>query len=359
MLRFKDSSSKYWGYKDLKGKIIVPANLERFTTADTFYNVIEAHQKLGFSDETYFLFRNGKKIKKSSGLDFDFNYDCESEGKIIFRDISKDRVGFLNKDGEVEIPATYNSVHPFYNNLALVTRNAKKQCENLGEDTTTCEDYSWVDGETVLINPKNEVLISNINANTINLNWYSETINNLNVDSSIYVTLKGKGGDLYSFMDYEKEFNKWFYQSFLQHLKLDYVSQISDCYYPQIKYWSYKLSRWINIDKKDFSSLYPFETIKNTFINQHEREITISAQPLTQTVFKEKVYRNFYTSCGAHFKEKFPLFEVLISTYKRRKNKLKSKLFTEFDKTYALDYQENFDFIRIENDYKLILVSIK
>jgi len=249
--------------------------------------------------------------------------------------------------------------HPFYNNLAVVVRNAKKQCENIGEDTATCEDYTWVDGETILINPKNEVVVSKIKVNTNNLNWYSESINTANLDTGISVTLMGKDGSSYTFVDYEKEFNKWFYQIFLQNLKLDSINKIKEGYYSQMKYWSYKTNKWISIDKNEFSLLYPFETIKNAFINQHDREITISPQPLNQLVFKEKIFRKFYTSCGAHNKEKFPLFEVLISTYKRRKVKLKSKLFNDFDKTYALDYQENFDFIRTVEGYKLIQASIK
>ena len=359
LLRFKDSTTKSFGYKDIKGKIIILPILERFTTADTFYNIIQAHQKSGFSEETYFLFRNGKKIKKYSGIDFDFNYDCESEGKIIFRDIKQDRVGYLGKDGTIVIPAIYNNAHPFFNNMAIVSRNAKKQCDTFGEDTATCENYSWVDGETVLINPKNEVLISNIKGNTNNLNWFSKTINQPLSDSSIIVSFKATDSSIYSFIDYEKEFKKWFETKFIQMLNQENDSTLKECFFPVMKYWVIKSSKWTNISEKDFLIHYPQNILKYVFKNDHVKQITISAQPLNQLVFKEKEYRNFFNSCGTHNKEQYPLFDVVISTYKKRKKNLTSKLFSDFDKSYALDYQENFDFIRTKNNYKLLEVTIR
>ena len=342
----------------MKGNVIVPTNLERFTTADTFYNVIAAHQKSGITDDTYFLFRNGRKIKKSSGFDFDFNYDCESEGKIIFRDIKRDRVGFLGSDGEVAIPAIYNAAHPFYNNMALVYRNAKKQCDNFGEDTATCENYSWVNGENVLINANNEVLISNIKINTNNINWYSAIINNPVPDSSIFVSLISRDSSVYSFINYEKEFNKWFRTKFMYNIIHDNDTLVKESYYPTMKYWSNKTNKWMNIEKKTFLTQFPQHIVKHVFLNEHEKQMTISSQPLNSIIYKEKTFRQFFTSCGVHNKERYPLFEVLISTYKKRKKKLMSKLFSEFDKTYTLDYQENFDFIRIDNGYQLIQFSI-
>jgi len=359
LLRFKDSTTKSFGYKDIKGKVIIPPSFERYTSADTFYNIIEAHQKFGFTEETYFLFRNGMKIKKSSGIDFDFNYDCESEGKIIFRDIKNDRVGYLGKDGTIAIPAEFNMAHPFFNNLAIVYRNAKKQCDTFGEDTATCENYSWVDGETILINPKNEVLIFNIKMNTNNINWYSATINNPEIDTSIFVSFKGTDSSIYSFIDYEKEFKKWFESKFLQLLNQENDSILKNYFSPIMKYWLIKTSKWANISKKDFLNQYSQNILKHVFINDYVKHISISAQPLNQLVFKEKEFRKFFNSCGTHNKEHYPFFEVVISTYKKRKKNLTSKLFSDFDKTYALDYQENFDFIRTDNDYKLIAVTIK
>ena len=359
MLRYKDSNSKYWGYKDLKGRIIVPPNLERFTTADTFYNVIAAHQKSAFTEETYFLFRNGKKIRRSTGFDFDFNYDCESEGKIIFRDIQKEKVGYLGKDGEVVIPAVYNIAHPFYNNVAIVYRNAKKQCDNFGEDTATCENYSWVNGETILINANNEVLINDIKVNTNNINWYSIERNKSLIDTSTSISLIGTDSSLFTFLDYNKEFNKWFQTKFLSNINHDNERQLIETFFPIMKYWALKQSKWVNIEQRIFLMQFPNSVIKQVLVNDHVKQITVSSQPLNPQIFKEKVYRKFYTSCGIHNKERYPLFEVLISTYKKRKRKLSSKLFSEFDKIYVLDYQENLDFIRLENDYKLIQFSIK
>ncbi len=86
--------------------------------------------------------------------------------------------------------------------------------------------------------------------------------------------------------------------------------------------------------------------------------------PLT---FEDKLYKGFYNACGAHYKEKYPVFDVILNYSKKRKQELKStpksKLakwkLSAFDKKYEKDYQEYFEFIRTEEGYKLFRVSLK
>ena len=140
---------------------------------------------------------------------FDFMPDCESEGKILFKDRLKDRVGFLNKDGAVIIPAMYNYASPFHNGVAIARKNAIRKCWG-GGDTTDCEHLGWDGGETVLINERNEEVIGNWDQREYNLDWYSMKVNDPFVDTTIYVTVIGKKGNRYSFIDCRKEFALWF-----------------------------------------------------------------------------------------------------------------------------------------------------
>jgi len=63
-------------------------------------------------------------------------------------------------------------------------------------------------------------------------------------------------------------------------------------------------------------------------------------------------------TCGDHNNDKFPLFSVWITYYKRRAKPLEN-ISSDFLKEYEIDYQEHFEFLRTEQDYKLLSVPLK
>jgi hypothetical protein len=114
-VRFRDTTTELSGYKDLKGNIKLPARYGPLTRADSFYHIIAVTETINDSYKQYYLLKDGRKVGQDSVYVFDTYFDCESEGKIIFKDRKKDRVGYLDKNGMAIIPAIYNYVSPFRN----------------------------------------------------------------------------------------------------------------------------------------------------------------------------------------------------------------------------------------------------
>ena len=150
---FSDST-KLYGFKDLHGNIKVPAIYEgRFmSTPDTFYNIIAVSEKT----KQYYLLKNGKKVGLDSVYTFDWEYDCEQEGKIRFRNNKLNLVGFLDKNGVPIVPAIYSYASPFRNGLSLACYGASLKCVDEREDgdTSNCEHYAWIGGVRRIINEK-------------------------------------------------------------------------------------------------------------------------------------------------------------------------------------------------------------
>ena len=367
-VRFYDTTTELSGYKDSKGSIKIPAKYDNFTRADTFYNIIAVTEKIDSSYKSYYLLKDGSKVGQDSVFMFDFTYDCESEGKILFKDNKKDRVGFFDKNGLAIIPAIYNAASPFRNGLAIALKNAKRSCWGESEDTLNCEHLSWSGGETVLINDKNEILVDSLKGYLSNINWYSLKINDPNIDTSIWVSLRGRSEKVYSFVNYEKEFTKWFYSKFLFALNSSSKDKLKELLFSEVTFWTNK-NGWTSLNNSKFLNAFPTSLTKKRFKENNFKRVSISDEDLNSLIFEDKLYKGFYDACGSHNKEKYPVFDVMLTYYKKRTKELnippppgsKSEKWelSDFDKKYEIDYQEHFEFIRTEEGYKLLSVSLK
>lgn len=258
LIQFSDSSEEISGYKDTHGNIVFPLKFQfAFMRADTFHNIIAVSERTNKALKMYYLLRDGRKVGYDSVYMFDFTFDCENEEKIRFEEPKHGRVGFLNKDGKVIIPALYNAATPFYNGIAMALQGARKECwGGTKEDTTDCEHWSWTGGDCMLINDKNEILVDSLDGNSMrNINWYSLQKNNPAVDTSLYITLKGTNGNTYSFLDYDKEFKKWFYNDFMKSLATANMDTIRNNCFSKITYWDNKLG-WVSLANDSFLHRY-------------------------------------------------------------------------------------------------------
>jgi hypothetical protein len=286
---------------------------------------------------------------------FDFSVDCESEGKIIFEDRKKDRVGYLDKTGTPIIPAIYNYVSPFRNGMAIAHRNAKRKCWEEGADTTNCEHLGWEGGETILINEKNEILADSIKIDLNNLDWYSKRGNEPSIDPGLYVDIRGKKGITYSFVDYDKEFKKWFYSSFLQALKGN-NNTLRSLLFDEVTYWSDK-NGWTSLEKNVLLEKFPGTLTNKKFEPDKLTTISISQDLYNWLIFDKEIYRKYMNACGEHNRDKFPLYNVMLTFYKKRQ-KADSGYHSAFLKEHETDYVENFLFLKTEKGYKLLSVSL-
>jgi hypothetical protein len=354
-VRFYDTTNELSGYKDLKGNIKIPARFVYPTNADTFYNIIAVAEPGASFSKSYYLLKDGRKVGQDSVFAFDFTFDCESEGKILFKDKKKDRVGFFDKNGIAVIPAMYNEALPFHNGLSVALRNATRKClGDIIEDTLNCEHLGWSGGETILINDKNEILADSLKIDIGNIDWYSKKVNNASVDTSIYITIKGRNNTTYSFINYEKEFAKWFYTSFLP--TLNSKKSILSTLFAEVTYWSEK-NGWTGINKNKFLNAFPKALTAERFQTSSLKELSISQESTIPFMIESKLFDKYYDACGYN-RQRFPAFDVMLTYYKKSRKSL-TGIQAGLYKDYKIDFQEHFVFLRTEERYKLLGVSLK
>jgi hypothetical protein len=355
-VRFYDTTTEQSGYKDLKGNITIPAKIKAYTRADSFYNIIAVYEKADSLYKSYYMLKDGRRVGQDSVFMFDFTVDCESEGKIIFYDKKKDRVGFFDKNGIAIIPAIYNYVTPFRNGIAIAHRNAKRKCWEEGGDTTNCEHLGWEGGEMILINDKNEVLADSLNIDLSSINWYSKKENTSSIDTSIYVSIKGRDNITYSFIDFDKEFKKWFGKTFIPTIRSK-NGTLKNLLFAEITYSSTK-NGWTSLDKNEFLKLFPYALTSARFQTSKLKELSISEETTSSFMTESKLFTKYYDACGEHNRYRFPAFDVMMTYYKKRLKPL-SDIQSGFYKDYEINYQEHFLFLRTEEGYKLLQVSLK
>ena len=366
LIRFsEDTIHGLSGYKDVNGKVIFPARYKGDPIADTFRNIIAVWDKFDTSFTSYYLLKNGKKVGRDSVFQFDFEFDCESEEKIRFKDYKKRMVGFLDRNGNVIIPAIYNDASRFHNGIALAFKDAKKYVPKK-EDPEVVEGAEYLKGgKYILINDKNETLVDSVDVTQLrNINWYSMQKNNPNIDTSIFITLKGTNGNNYSFMDYKKEFTKWFHGDFLPSLESNNNDKLKSLCFSEINFNNDK-GEFISVDKNTFFKTYPNEITTKRFKEYTLKRVHIGQEELPSvnfTDYTKDCYKVFYNDCGQHFKPKYPLFEVHITFYKKREkewvsdNPKDNEGISEFDRKYDIGTEENFYFIRTNDGYKLLTI---
>ncbi len=142
-----------WGLIDLKGRWVLQANFEDI---EPFSEGIAIAKKDGYvliQREDLSLWRLSPEIQKV--------LSCKN-GYLPYKIYNK--WGFLNKRGEVIIPAQYDTVHYFSNGLACVKQNAKWGCINVNNqiiipfrDTKQVSSF-YEDIQYILLDTKEENL---------------------------------------------------------------------------------------------------------------------------------------------------------------------------------------------------------
>ncbi len=350
-VRFCDSS-RLCGYKDLQGNIKVPAIYNHFISSpDTFYNIVAVSEKT----KQYYLLKNGKKVGLDSVYTFDWYYDCEREGKILFEDHKLDRVGFLDKNGLPIIPAIYNYAYPFRNGLSVVGFGASRKCMDEVEDTTNCEHRGWVGGVHRLINEKNEILIDSLDLGYSNLNWYSLRINMPNPDTNLYFTVTGEHGVRYSFVDYNKEFSRWFYHVFIPSLRQE--GNVQDQLFEEVTS-RIEGNGWVKQPKNDFLDQFSFALTSERFQAKALKKISLGPSFFNDFIFDTPIFRRFYNACG-YQDDRFPIYGVIVKYNKWRQPPPTPNKDGNFKPLQVIDYQEYFEFLRTENGYRLISATFR
>ena len=334
---FWDENSELMGFKNSKGQVEIEPKFMGFTMARKFDNIIAVMEKNDDNYKTYYLTKSGKKVGFDSLYIYDNGADCENEGFIRFRVKATDKVGMFDKNGNIVIPAVYNELSRVQNGLVWALEGAKKKYRDKHKESG-CNHYSWENGNEMLLNTKNEVLIENFHYEG-SLNLFSLQIRTEHNDNPVRQNFKGKDGKFYSFIDFEKEFRNWINSELLDSLTLEKLIKVS---FDSITYWK-EPNGWTTELKTDFLKRN-FELIKTRLIelNKIETDYFIIIDGLNPFMYQGKEFSKYYNNCGEAMRAKYPVMGLIIN------NKTKPGLL-----------QNHFDFIRTDNGYRLINMTIR
>jgi WG containing repeat len=366
----------YYGFKDKKGKVIFPAKYNNLGVDSTFKNIIPVGEYDGKKLSTYYLLRNGKKVLQDSVyMDEDFYGDTEQEDMIRFETQQPNRIGFLNKDGQIVLPNIYNWASAFNNGFAVVLQNAKRKCWE-GTDTIHCEHPGWEGGVSRLINKKGDIIIDSFPYS--NIDFFSLKINQT-VDANYYTSYKAVNGDTYSFIDKEKHFTYWFNTIF----KKEYQNNLANYLFQNILLENQK-EKGKRFTRKYFTkevftkspqlNLW-IKKLSNTFNNTDSTiQYDILSEDFLVDMTERKAFRPMLDANGKWKLNQHPIFLVTLSYYKPRATEIKNlplpppdpatgtvkePYYSPFQRNYEFDVQEGLTFIKVGDTYKLVELLLR
>lgn len=307
---------------------------EGFMVADKFEKVISVMTLTNDNYESYYLNKSGKKFGVDSVYFFDNIPDCESEGYIRFKDKKTDLVGMFDQNGKVVIPAEYNALSRVQNGMIQALKNAEKKYWDNHEESG-CNHFSWKGGQELLISTDNKILIENLEYDG-QLDLYSLVTNDNPEVEQNGACFQGTNNKYFHFTDYEKDFANW-----LKDLSSRLNQQtLTESSMDTIVYWK---SGWTRIHKVEFIESN-YETLgallKST--NNSNSDHFISIDGLNSFMYTSKEYDKYFNNCGEPRYGKYPVMNLIIN------HKNETDLI-----------QDHFDFLKTDEGYRLINVTIR
>lgn len=329
---FPNKDTTLIGFKDKNGLIKIEPKFTGFTTARKFESIIAVTEEYDESWKSYYLTKTGKIVGRDSLYVFDNSPDCENEGFIRFRDPKTDKMGIFDGEGKIVIPADYSVLSKVHNGIITALKDAKRESEP-GD-----EHFFWTGGKELVIDINNKILIENFKDNR-NLNLYSlEKTKEPNKDE-IRDSFIGVDGMYYSFINYEKEFAYWLKNTLLTDFSKANLEKHS---FDKVTYWK-EPNGYINASKTKFiNENYTLLKLKLQQLNSSKTDYFITSNGLNPFIFESGDYETYFNNCNESKDWMYPSMDVIINP----KNK------ADFG-------QDHFEFLRTENGYKLVSVSLK
>lgn len=324
------------GFKDKDGVVKIEPKFMGFTFAKKFENIIAVSEGTNEKWTNYYLTKSGRVVGRDSLHIFDNGADCESEGFIRFRDRKTDKVGMFNKNGDIVIPAVYNDLTRVRNGMVIALKGAEKKHWNKNNHSG-CDHFSWTGGKELLIDTNNNVLIENFKY-TSNLNFFSLLISVQPSEDTLRVNFKATDNSYYSFIDFDKEFKMWLKTNLLDDFTKEKLIKST---YDKIT-WSTQ-DGWQTESNYDFIQRN-FELIKSKLLETTKTncDYFITTDGLNPFMFESKDFSSYYNNCGESKDWIYPIKTIIIN-HKDDKNLL----------------QDHFEFLRTDNGYKLLCVTIR
>lgn len=328
---FYNTDSTLVGFKDVAENVKIEPKFGVISNAYKFDKIMAVSEPTEKSTKYYYITKTGKKVGIDSLYIFDNGFDCENEGFIRFKDNKNDKVGLFDANGNIAIPAVYSAISRVHNGMLFTLKDATKIQDG--------EHFFWKDGTQSLIDTQNNTLIDNFRLDE-NINLYSIKIeDNLIEKEVIRDYFEGKNGKTYSFINYEKEFKFWLESVFKSDLNSEKIEHYS---FEKISYWDDDKG-WILTKNNEISTDVMTKIIKKlNAINDNSKVYRIFNESLNPYIYETPEFDVFFNNCVEAIPEKYPVMNVVIDGRKRYK--------------YV---QDQFEFLRTENGYKLVGVSIR
>ncbi len=324
------------GYKDKNGIVRIEPKFTAFVGAGKFDNIIATSEEINGKWTNYHLTKAGRIVGRDSLYIWDNTPDCESEGFIRFRDSKTDKTGMFNRNGVIIIPAEYNELTSVRNGMVIGLKDAQKKYWDK-HNHSGCNHFSWSGGKEVLIDTANNILVDNFSYPG-NLNLFSLKRTETPVPDTTRKSFLAKEGDYYSFVDFEKEFRNWLLSDLFINLTVDKLISAS---YDTITWES--TTGWARTNKQQFIK-DNFDLLKTGLLEIRSAgcDYFISSDGLNPYMYEGNEFEKYYDNCGNSRQWIYPVMTIIIS---HKNNK---------------DFSQNhYEFLRTDDGYKLISVTIR
>jgi len=333
---FWNKDTTLFGYKDKNGVTKIEPKFTGLSSPGKFDNIITVTEVINDKWKSYYLTKTGKVVGQDSLHIFDNGADCESEGFIRFRDSNTDKVGMFNRNGVIVIPADYNDLTRVRNGMIIGLKGAEKKYWDKHKHSG-CNHFSWTGGKEVLIDTSNNVLINEFSYNN-NLNFFSLEKTKEPHSDTTRKSFLSKDGTYYSFVDFEKEFKHWLTNDLFISLTNEKLINAS---YDSIIWES--SNGWAKSNKQKFIN-DNFEILKKGLqeIINTKSDYFILKDGLNMFMYEGSEFEKYYNNCGEAKEWIYPVMDIVISHNKKK------------------DFSQNhYEFLRTDNGYKLICVTIR
>ena len=334
---FWNENEEKFGFKDNNGLIIIQPKFSGFSFVNRLEHIFIASEEIDDNLDLYYLTKAGRQFGRDSIYVFDNTPDCEGEGFIRFRDKMTDKAGMFNRHGVVVISAVYNDMTEVNNGLVMALKDAEKKYWDEHQHSD-CNHFSWIGGQTMLIDTNNRVIIENF-TDSLQLDLYSHQLQNKSDNSPNREYFCNVDGKIHSFINYEKDFSIWLNHSLLENFTAEKLLLAS---LDRLIFWK-DADGWVSESANKLIEKN-FTLIKDrlSVIQNPEQDFFVSIDGLNSGIFQDEEFNIYFNNCGQPLTGKYPVMNVVI-TYKDEKD----------------FHQDHFDFLKTDNGYKLISLTIR
>jgi len=304
---FFNADSTLVGYKDTSGEIVIPAKLNAdLGLPETFEDIISVLEYQNDKFTSYFLTRTGKVVAVDSLYFFDNTPDCENEGFIRFHSKETDKMGLLNAQGEIQIPAEYSYISQVKNGMISAWKDATKKRERPNE-----EHWFWVGGQQLLIDTNNQVLIEDFPLDS-NLDFYSVRVDDNLVNDKSREYFKSNTGRTFSFINFDKQFELILEQQLFIPLSSEGLRNIcaDSIYFYVDRYKQGKLQ--VNEFLENYFGQVK-ELVENRVSDSSDFFVSLSAFGLDSYIYNSPSFAKYFNNCGFPREWKYPVMGLYIT----------------------------------------------